>query len=900
MAISVCLAWAACGDDGGGNKNDNDNENGNAIVCGDGRTEGLEECDEGSANSDSSPDACRTDCRLARCGDGVADTGEACDDGVLNADEVPDRCRSDCQPPRCGDGVVDALGGERCDDGNLEPGDGCSPACIVEYCGNQVLDPGEECDDGGYLPGDGCGPTCLGERCGNGFVDPGESCDLEDLASQDGCSSGCAVEIPMWTETLSGTPMARASFVLVSDHSVGAVLLFGGINQTGGVTSYLADTWTLRAGVWRRALTEQSPLGRSAAAAAFDPRRGRVTLFGGRNLSTALGDTWEWDGESWHQGSPGQAPHARYGHAMAFDPVRQTILLFGGYYYDGSYNHLDDTWEWDGSGWHEIPVSSAPPPRRYHGLTMDPLRGRILLFGGEEGSQQKDDTWEWDGAGWALLNPAESPPPRRSHVQVFDPIGQEILVQGGSYHDVMSRYRTDSWSFDGADWTLVGGTTGPIPSRHEAGAAYEPASSELLLFGGWYYDSQAHYLGDLWAWDGSDWAARSPVSEALPSHRGSAAVTADPLRGELVLFGGYRLEGQPLCLSDTWRFGQGGWTELGPGPSPSGRHDAAFAYDPARDEAILFGGVCGTTLEGDTWSWSPSAGTWTERLGSPAPRARSGHALAADALRGNLVLFGGSAYDDGELYLGDTWLWDGASWAELTLGSGPAPRRRHAMVWDAAHQVVLCFGGATEGGHYQGDTWTFDGSAWTEHPTAVAPPARWSHGMTYDAARRTVLLHGGEGLGGVYQDLWEWDGLVWRALSPADRPPGRKEQVFVHDAPGRRSLLLLGRDGSSLSEDRWSFRYSARDEPRERCLQGFDGDGDGLVGCADPDCAGFCEPLCHSFGLCAPPGPRCGDGLCDPLESCRLCPSDCGSCAPVCGDARCDIGEDHTSCPGDC
>lgn len=40
---------------------------------------------------------------------------------------TPARCRPDCQVPRCGDGYLDA--GERCDDGNTRPGDGCAADC---------------------------------------------------------------------------------------------------------------------------------------------------------------------------------------------------------------------------------------------------------------------------------------------------------------------------------------------------------------------------------------------------------------------------------------------------------------------------------------------------------------------------------------------------------------------------------------------------------------------------------------------------------------------------------------------------------------------------------------------------------------------------------------------------
>ncbi|MGD8759696.1 MAG: DUF4215 domain-containing protein [Anaerolineales bacterium] len=100
------------------------------------------------------------------CGDGNLDLGEECDDGN---NEPGDGCSPDCMlelpPPCCGDGRLDQ--GEECDDGNNEPGDGCSPDCTLEpYCGDGILDPGEECDDGNNQPGDGCSPDCTLE-CDN-------------------------------------------------------------------------------------------------------------------------------------------------------------------------------------------------------------------------------------------------------------------------------------------------------------------------------------------------------------------------------------------------------------------------------------------------------------------------------------------------------------------------------------------------------------------------------------------------------------------------------------------------------------------------------------------------------------------------------------------------------------
>jgi hypothetical protein len=76
-------------------------------------------------NSDTRPNACRTDCTRAGCGDYVTDSGEECDDGSRNSDKIPGACRTNCKRAYCGDGVLDISEGERCDDGNNDPYDGC-------------------------------------------------------------------------------------------------------------------------------------------------------------------------------------------------------------------------------------------------------------------------------------------------------------------------------------------------------------------------------------------------------------------------------------------------------------------------------------------------------------------------------------------------------------------------------------------------------------------------------------------------------------------------------------------------------------------------------------------------------------------------------------------------------
>lgn len=98
-----------------------------SIICGNGVKEGLEQCDNGQNNSDTKPNACRTDCTLPVCGDYVVDSGEECDKGSnYNSDKIPGACRRNCKRAHCGDGVLDLSEGEECDDGNTDPYDGCN------------------------------------------------------------------------------------------------------------------------------------------------------------------------------------------------------------------------------------------------------------------------------------------------------------------------------------------------------------------------------------------------------------------------------------------------------------------------------------------------------------------------------------------------------------------------------------------------------------------------------------------------------------------------------------------------------------------------------------------------------------------------------------------------------
>lgn len=103
------------------------------------------------------------------CGDGKVQGNEVCDDGVN--DGSYGHCQSGCtgRGPYCGDGIKN--GPEQCDTGSNNVVYGgmtaglCAPGCtFAPYCGDGITSNGEQCDAG---PGNGygaCSATCTGGR----------------------------------------------------------------------------------------------------------------------------------------------------------------------------------------------------------------------------------------------------------------------------------------------------------------------------------------------------------------------------------------------------------------------------------------------------------------------------------------------------------------------------------------------------------------------------------------------------------------------------------------------------------------------------------------------------------------------------------------------------------------
>lgn len=241
-----------------------------------------------------------------------------------------------------------------------------------------------------------------------------------------------------------------------------------------------------------------------------------------------------------------------------------------------------------------------------------------------------------------------------------------------------------------------------------------------------------------------------------------------------------------------------------------------------------------------------------------APAPSHLEAVAFDAARRRLVLFGGSRRPDSVwVESNDTWEWDGAQWHLMPLvRDEPGPRRAHALAYDPGERRVVLVGGVRTrdsgiGDDTFDDSWTYDGRRWERGP---AIPIMSGHGLVYDASARTMLLLGYVGrevhdarrlvvwrrtpngwafadsagpriaglvraaydtrrsvlvvpvLNGSSSRVWEWNGTRWRDVD-APGPSPRSRHALAYDGRSGRVVLVGGRDDASrdMLGDAWAW-----------------------------------------------------------------------------------------------
>jgi hypothetical protein len=568
----------------------------------------------------------------------------------------------------------------------------------------------------------------------------------------------------------STAPPARSAHAMAYDPVRKVTVLVGG--RVSNTPTFDAGTWTWdgAAGTWTRRCntgTCATVSQRENTTLAFNTTLNRAVLFGGNTGAAIDGATYEWDGTAWAAKcttAPCNAtvPAARAQASMFHDPDRKRTVLFGGIV--GSFggvaecmsNFCGTEWEWDGSAWSQI-VAPNPGPPAVSGVTpvYDPVRDRVVLFGGQSGGAYSSATYLWDGSQWSNASPATVPAAR-------------------------SRYA--------AAWVQTGPSTGYIWLATGENAGIPMTST-------------------VW-WSGSNWSSFPSVPTARTQ---SAMAMSTRTAAGAVLFGGRDASATSLC--DTWEYlsSGGSWTQVrnntcGTSVDPSARSGhamtralggtGAFAAQPV----VMFGGLATSALN-DVWTWTgATTGTWTlvSADGAPSttrPPRRTEADLLFDTARNRVLMFGGnvgpvvSSVNCIDNYGGpvchDYWEWSGSAWArvwpvDLHGDGSPAAGSLAGMAFDTTRKL----GVGLELRGTSSSTWWWHGGA-DERPGEVMS-------VVFDAAQvlrpfdvrdlQVTWVGGGSGApGGTTTPgaaVQLWDNTVWRQLvSSATASPTATESL---------------------------------------------------------------------------------------------------------------------------
>ena len=132
-----------------------------------------------------------------------------------------------------------------------------------------------------------------------------------------------------------------------------------------------------------------------------------------------------------------------------------------------------------------------------------------------------------------------------------------------------------------------------------------------------------------------------------------------------------------------------------------------MAFDLARGQTVLFGGDDGISVIqlSDTWIWDGAS--WTQKFPNTVPFGVSSFAVAYDAsLQATFIAGGVTTSNGGETSA--TWAWDGTNWTDKNPAvAPPTPYASAAMAYDALRSQMVLFGGVDYSGTVRSWTWVW-------------------------------------------------------------------------------------------------------------------------------------------------------------------------------------------------
>src|SRR5262249_8875211 len=155
----------------------------------------------------------------------------------------------------------------------------------------------------------------------------------------------------------------------------------------------------------------------------------------------------------------------------------------------GSVSGIEEAWSLSLTGtptWTRIEPLGMPPAARERPVVIyDPVRDRALLFGGA-GTTYMNDVWELSldsSPEWKRVTYAGTPPsPRGSHSAVYDPVRDRLVIFGGNTLESWNNNDTWALSLGGVPtWTQIASDGTQPPERSMAAAVYDAPRDRMVI-----------------------------------------------------------------------------------------------------------------------------------------------------------------------------------------------------------------------------------------------------------------------------------------------------------------------------------------------------------------------------------------------------------------------------------
>jgi hypothetical protein len=565
---------------------------------------------------------------------------------------------------------------------------------------------------------------------------------------------------------------------------------------------------------------------RYESAAAYDPYRKRMVVFGGRNNTTDYNDAFALDLTpgaipSWSTLTPtSTAPSNRWGAFAAYDPVRDGMVVFGGHNgISPTIVSVNDLRMLDFSGgangaWTAPSATNAPPPARGEGYcAYDPFTRRLYVSNGLErpSGTIRNDLWvlvPWSGGNFFWFQiPISGVPALWGDSGVFDEANQRIVFFGGTdgsnHTNFAFQYPLRSLEIE-KGWSAYPTPIG-LNGRWGTAMAFDWPSTSMVMFGG---DSTTGYRQDTWVANvstgGLTW--QSPAIPGPPAARRGHTMVTDQKNKRVLLFGGYDGTATPY-KSDVWQLVSSPswtWNPVSVVGSPTAREQACAVYDPVNHWMIVYGGRNALGVDAQLDILSLNTLTWFNQgaqTGAGEPGRLAEACAVFDPQCNAMVLFGGE--DNTGAESNETWLLDvtsinllapaAAGWTRVrTSTTKPSARKGAAGFWDAPNRRAVFFGGEDSTQAVNGETWALylngHGSpvmasgAWVQlQPPNAGPSARSNAAAALDPLNLRGIVFGGKS--GNTSRFADSSSLC----APAPAPPAYERRLTLINPPTARS-----------------------------------------------------------------------------------------------------------------